>query len=151
MALDASEILGSPQLAGVKVNRQGTTKKAYVGIVGAKIIDKANERKGKVAPESQTPDFGRLAWLAVTADEVALVELKGSLTLKLNEVIARAPRSEVAAAELGGASIMISPPLKIQFKDGGSWDFEVPRPSRNDAVAVADVLAGSAAGARDGG
>jgi hypothetical protein len=151
MALDASEILGSPQLAGVKVNRQGTTKKAYVGAVGTAIIDKANERKGNVAPESQTPDFGRLAWLAVTPDEVALIGFKGLVTGKLNDVIARVPRSEVASAEVGGASIMISPPLKIQFTSGESWDFEVPRPSRNDAVAVAGVLAGRAAGARDGG
>jgi hypothetical protein len=146
MALDASEILGSPQMAGVKVNRRGTTKKAYVGVVGSAIIDKANEHRGKIAPEPQTPDFGRLAWLAVTADEVALVELKGSVTLKLKDVIARVPRSEVAAAEVGGASIMISPPLKIEFKGGESWEFEVPRPSRNDAVAVADVLAGTGAG-----
>jgi hypothetical protein len=150
MALDASETLGSPQLAGVKVNRQGTTRKAYVGAVGSAIIDKANERKGKVGPESQTPEFGRLAWLAVTADEVALVELKGSVTLKLKDVIARVPRSEVVGAEVGGASIMISPPLKIQFTGGGSWEFEVPRPSRNDALAVADVLDGTDAEVRDG-
>ena len=73
----ASEILGSPQRAGVKVNPRGCGKRAganvtvcNAGVVGAAIsataVGKANKEKAQFEAESQTPQFGRLAWLAVT-------------------------------------------------------------------------------------
>ena len=65
--------------------------------------------------ESQTPQFGRLAWLALTSHELALVELKqdGLVGLRLQDVIERIPHSDVASAELGGGHTMFSPPLTI--------------------------------------
>jgi hypothetical protein len=157
MAHDASEMLGSPQLAGVKVNPRGFAKRAganftgmYAGVVGAAIsataVGKANKQKAEFEVESQTPQFGRLAWLAVTSDELALVELKlmGQIGLELKDVIVRVPRSEFESAAVGGAANIFSPPLTIHFKGGERWELEVPRPARKQALAVANVLQGEA-------
>jgi hypothetical protein len=153
MAHDASEILGSPQQAGVKVNPRGMAKKGaapfvgmYAGVVGAAIsataVGRANKQRASFEQESETPRFGRLAYLAVTKDEIALVELKlkGQVGLELKDVIARVSRSEFKSAEVGGAVNIFSPPLTINFKGGDSWQLEVPRPSRKQAQAVVDVL-----------
>jgi hypothetical protein len=112
MALDASQLLGSQQLAGVKVSPKGFTKSVAAGsagvgvggLVGGAISAtagmKAERRQAQMA--SETPKFGRAAYLAVTGDELALIKLKsGLVSFKLDEVIERVPRSEVASAELG--------------------------------------------------
>ena len=153
MAHDASAILGSPQLAGVKVNPRGMAKKQsapfvgmYAGVVGAVISasagGKANKQAAKYEAESEAPRFGRLAWLAVTDEELALVELKlkGQVGLELKDVIVRVARGEFASAELGGAANIFSPPLTINFKGGERWELEVPRPARKQAQRVVDVL-----------
>ena len=118
----------------------------YAGVVGAAIsataTGRANNQKAKFEAESQAPQFGRLAYLAVTKDEIALVELKlkGQVGLELRDVIVRVPRSEFESAELGGAVNIFSPPLTINLKGGESWQLEVPRPSRRQAQAVVDIL-----------
>ena len=146
MALDASQILGSPQLAGVKVNPRGAAKSRIAGSAGAGVggivggalgasADKIAGRQPQGA--SETPKFGRVAYLAVSEDELALIKLKGLVTFALDEVIARVPRSDVASAELGSG---IAPSLTITFADRDSWRLEVPRPSKKDAQAVVHAL-----------
>ena len=155
MAHDASEILGSAQLAGVKVNPRGFGKSTganftgmYAGLVGAAVstvaAGRAKKQQAEAAALSTAPRFGRLAYLAVTADELALVELKqkGAVRLELNQVIARIPRSEVATAELGGGHTLMSPPLTVTFASGDTWLLEVPRPSKKQALEVVGILTG---------
>jgi hypothetical protein len=151
MALDASSVLGSPQLAGVKVNPRGAGRSKIAasaglggGVVGAAIGAgagmKAERKQAQIASASETPNFGRLAYLAVTEGELALIKLKsGMVTVHLDEVIARVPRSDVASAELGGG---VSPSLTITFGIGGSWQLEVPRPSKKHAQEVVHALGG---------
>jgi hypothetical protein len=151
MALDASQVLGSAQLAGVKVNPRGagkTTMAASVGmgggIVGAAIGAgagmKAGQQQAATAAASETPKFGRLAYLAVTDGELALIQLRsGIMTVHLGDVIARIPRSDVTSAEIGGG---VSPSLTITLGDGGSWQLEVPRPSKKHAQEVVHALSG---------
>jgi hypothetical protein len=159
MAHDASEILGSPRLAGVKVNPRGMGSNVmannagmYAGLIGAVITApaaiKARKKAAEAKVESTAPKFGRLAYLAVTTGEVALVELKTkrAVSLVLNDVLARMPRAEVASAELGGGHTMLSPPLTITFKSGDSWLLEVPRPNKKQAEELVGVLAGTQAG-----
>lgn len=153
MALDASPILGSPQLAGVKVNPRGAGKAKgasfsgmYGGIAGAGAGAaagmKAEHKQQRIAAESVTPKFSRLAYLAVTEDELALIEVKSKVvTVYLGEAIARVPRSEVAAVELGGGGLY-SPPLTVTFASGDTWQLEVPKPSKKHAQAVVDALGG---------
>lgn len=158
MAIDASAVLGSPQLAGVKVNPRGLGKAAGArasgasvgGAVGAAIGatrgQKAEKEKAEYASASQTPEFGRLAYLAVTSGEVALITLKsGLVTVKLGEVITRRPRSDVGLAELGkGVS---TAPLTITLAGGEVWQLEVPGPSKKHAQGVVEALGDSRASA----
>jgi len=157
MAIDATAILGAPQLAGVKVNPLGFGKRtagkfgaagAGGGVAGAisagvtnAIGMKAEKRAKLAAAESRTPQFGRLAYLAVTDGELALVELvqDGMVGLRLQEVIERVPRSDVASAQLSRAGIY-SPPLTLGFTDGNTWRLEVPLPSRKQAKEVVRAL-----------
>jgi hypothetical protein len=149
MALDASQLLGSPQLAGVKVSPKGYTmrvasRNAGVGVggaLGAAISATAStvsdDRQIKRKEGADAPDFGRAAYLAVTDTEVAVIKLKGFATFKLDEVIERVPRSDVASAEIREG---IAPSLTIMFGNGQSWQFEFGRVSKKDARAVLRAL-----------
>jgi hypothetical protein len=145
MAIDASEVLGAAQIAGVKVNPRGMAKRVggdqaggAAGLVG-QATAKVMYRDVDSTP-AQTPDFGRNAFLAVTADDVAMIKLKsGMVTLKLDEVLARVPRADVVNAELGGG---VAPGLTIGFRNGESWKVEVTRPSKKLAEALGGALVG---------
>jgi hypothetical protein len=159
VALDASEILGAQQIAGVKVNPRGMGKKvaapftgmygavgagAVGGLIGGAVsagaTGKAIREKEAAARASETPQFGRLAYLVVTPDEVALVHLKSKVvTVAPDAVIARAPRSEVTGIELDKGGLY-SPPLTVTFRDGNTWALEVPKPSVKSAKAVIEEV-----------
>jgi hypothetical protein len=154
MALDATQILGSPQLAGVKVNPRGMGKATgamyggmYGGVVGAAAgaarSMKANQEKIDYRESSDTPQIGRLAYFVVTPDEVALIELKSKIvTTYLDQVIARVPRAEVESVTLSGGGLY-SPPLTVTFRNGEIWELEVPKPSKKYAKQVVEELGGS--------
>ncbi len=138
MALDASEVLGAPQLAGVRVNPRGFSLRQsslQVGTVPTTIV--LGRRSD---PDSgATPRFGRLAFLAVTNQELALVRLRtrNGVTLKVSEVIARVPRGEVKTAELLDGYVQ---PLTVVFGNGDTWRLEVPPFNSKSAQRVVDAL-----------
>jgi hypothetical protein len=117
MAFAASHIVGSPQLAGVTVLPRGMSKRQGSAIGGSLPARIALGPAGETA--SDAPNFERLAYLAVTDDELALVKVKtGRVTTKLDEVIVRIPCTDVASAELGSGVIC---PLTIRFGNGDIW------------------------------
>jgi hypothetical protein len=146
MAFDASEILGSPQLAGCRVNPRGSNKavmsKAGMGqglggaVAGAVAGKKVGAERAQAA-ESITPTFQAIAWLALTSSELALVSIDRKRGLSLDAVLARVPRSEVKSVELGKAPPMISKPLFITFTDGNQWVLEVPSLAKGDIKEIA--------------
>jgi hypothetical protein len=88
---------------------------------------------------SATPEFPRIAFLAVTDREVALIKIgSGGLNGKLEEVLARVPRSEVASAEVSRGALRTN--LTIGFTDGGRWEFEVSPLIRRTVVQVVHAL-----------
>jgi len=88
---------------------------------------------------SETPKFPRTAFLAVTDREVALLKIgSGGVNGRLEEVMARVPRSDVASAEVSGG--MLRCDVTIKFTDGGSWELEVSRLIRRQAEQVAHAL-----------
>jgi len=96
----------------------------------------AQRAKGHI---SQTPEFRRNAFLAVTDREVALINIgSGGLNGKLEEVLARVPRSDVASAEVSRGALRTN--LTINFTDGGSWEFEVSPLVRRTVVRVVHAL-----------
>jgi hypothetical protein len=118
MALDASKVLGSPQLAGVKVVPLGRTAKAAGGIAIGGAVSAVMRAPGRGA--DMTPNCGRLAYLAVTDSELALVRIK--IGGRMSEVIKRVPRAQVRSAEYGKG--IMAAPLTITFDDGSTWRLE---------------------------
>jgi hypothetical protein len=145
---DASSALGGRQIAGTWVNRRGTAKKMVSkvgaselgGVIGSVAADRVTARSSPVLVE--TPDFGRDAYLAVGEADVAVVRAKqGLMKLKLTgEVVARAARSDVTTAELGGGTLAC--PLTITFSDGARWEFDVSRGGKSAADRVVASLGG---------
>jgi hypothetical protein len=140
MAIDASGVLGSRQVAGVKVNPPGYAwrlARNQTGNLAADVVLGGPPHSGP----AETPPFGRLAYLAVTDQELALVRLRPRkvVMLKAAEVIARVPRSQLQTAELRPCYVA---PLTITFAGGGTWRLEVPPPSKKYARAVVHALGG---------
>jgi hypothetical protein len=141
MAQDASVALGAPQVAGSMVGPRGLGRKmtgmAIGGLVGSAVagIGSGGKQRG-------TPSFGRVAYLAVSADEVALVKTKSGLwKMKVSDdVLARRPRSDVALAELKGG--VMASAVTIEFTDGDAWAFDVPRANKTTATQVVQALNG---------
>jgi hypothetical protein len=139
MAIDASGMLGSRQLAGVKVNRRGyawNLARNQSGSLAADIVLGGQPYPGR----AETPPF-RLAYLAVTDSELALLKLRSRKVVMLQaaEVITRIPRSQLQAAELGPGYVA---PLTITFVNGDTWQLEIPPPSKSYARAVVHALGG---------
>jgi hypothetical protein len=140
MAIDASGLLGSAQLAGVKVNPRGYAwrqARNQSGNLAADIVLGSQPQSRR----AETPPL-RLAFLAVTESELALVKLRSSkvVRLKAAEIIARVPRSQLQAAELWPGYVA---PLTITFTNGDTWQLEVPPPSKSRARTVVRALDGS--------
>jgi hypothetical protein len=141
-------MLGVQERAGIRVLPKGYIKRHAArsagvgvgGLLGAAVSATATEmvkRQDKPAV-SEMPDFRRAAYLSVTDDEIVLIKIKpGLVSGKLDEILARVPRSEVAGAEYHGG--MISK-FDVTFSDDGVWQFEVAKGGGKDAKEVADLL-----------
>ena len=140
MAEDGSAALGAPEVAGAFVNPKGGAKKmAFGGVIGINVIEKLKKRGA-----DDLPNFGRVGYVAASADEVALVKTKagsGGLKMKVtDEALARAPRSEIASAELDSGLVVSK--LSIVFTNGTTWEFQVPRARKKNAVGLVEALGG---------
>lgn len=159
MALDASSLLGTPQIAGVQVSPLGTYKKqlgrmrmtpgmAVGSAVWRVILRKKLADEQELAAHSDAPDIGNRAYAAVTGDTLALVGVDTRTRVRLTNVISTIPRADVVSVELGksgapGASL----PLTITLRGGHRWLFEVARLNRGQARDLVGVLsAGTAVG-----
>jgi len=163
MGLDASEMLGAQQLAGVRVNPWGAMRRQTAhtssGATGVFVSGRAVVAAGDAIAETRerwaqlaaaTPQFGPVGFLALTANELALMTttLKQPATTKLEAVVARVPRGDVVSAELGGGwphvayYILSAAPLTVTFKDGSAWQMEVSRFLRRNGKAFVRALGG---------
>jgi hypothetical protein len=153
MALDASDILGTQQLAGTLVNRRGSFHKTLTqsnaalgaglsGPVAGLFLKKDIAREAVEAAASTAPDFGGHGYLALTADEIVLLSTKkGLMSAKPAAVLARVPRAEIAGVTLGDG---MAPGLSLLFDDGQAWSFDITPATKKGAKVLVDVL--SAAG-----
>lgn len=168
MGVDASEFLGTPQVDGVRVNPFGAMRSVEkrmlansggIPVSGNLAVAVGDRMAGKTGRETRvqneqlanvTPAFGKLGYLAVTADEIVLMttKLKGQAGLSMVDVVARTPRGDVASAEIGGGwrhisySIISAAPFRITFTDGTIWQTEVSRFSRKHGKSVVRTLSG---------
>jgi hypothetical protein len=146
MAPDASAVLGSPQEAGTFLSPKGLMKKMATqsaGRMAGGLIGSAAGNAGMIrgGEEPGTPVFGQLGYLAVTAEDVALVRAKrGAMKPKIvDEVVVRKPRNEVQSVDYEKGSLKGE--LKIHFADGSRWEFEIPKVHNKTTEAVIRALA----------
>jgi hypothetical protein len=144
MAGDGTAALGAPEIAGTMVNPRGFTKKMSVGavggVVGAVAATAVASRSSKAA---DVPAFGRVAYLAASDTEVALIKTKsGALKMKVTgEALARAPRAEIEAVELKDGKLIAH--LRLQFANGTVWEFDVPKIGKKNAKHLVLALDGN--------
>jgi hypothetical protein len=153
--INASDLLGAPQIAGVVVSPPGFFRRKEsapghafgsptLGWISNKLAGERGreERRRDADASKNTPECGDYGYLAVTDTDLALTTAefrKGGAGLKLGQLVTRVPRSTVAQVELAGGSrhptlYILSPaPLRIAFTDGTAWAFEVNRFSRGRA------------------
>jgi hypothetical protein len=160
MALDSSALVGSMQLAGAKVNPLGTTSaiagassaggdlasNVVADVVDASIFARRRARERAHVAVSTAPDFGRLGFLAVTAEELILIGMTaptGTSAARLGAVLVRVDRREVRSADLK-RSMLYASPLTITFADKTAWLLEVPRLARRSAQRVVQALSSPA-------
>jgi len=143
MADDASKALGSPQTAGTFVSPKGLTKRLTGVAAGGAVGGVAGGMAAMAAasgPYQGAPQFGTVGYVAVTEAEVAVLRGKmGLLKPKVGEdVVGRVARSEIASAELDGGALKAA--MRIDFSNGDSWEFEVPKIHRKTAEQVVRAL-----------
>ena len=148
MAVDVSQELGSPQLAATSVCPRGaawrrTSRQAYspLAMLVAPLVIRVMFGRRPDPDPAQTPQFGQIAWLAVTKDELALVRRRKGRNGETFEALARVPLAEVQAFDLGRARLVW--PITVTFRDGGTWRLETARYGKKGAKAVAAVVSGA--------
>jgi hypothetical protein len=144
----AVRALGAPELAGTLVNPKGLAKKltkaAAAGVVGGAAGAFANRMvSDPYAGAPDVPEFGRVGYVTVSADEIALLKTKtGAIKMKVtDEVLVRVSRSEITSADLDKGALLSH--LRIDFSNGVSWEFDVPKGGKKTALKVIEALGGS--------
>jgi hypothetical protein len=148
MADDASAALGAPQVAGTLVNPKGMTKKVTASVAGGEIAGVAGNLAASMASgpayagAPDVPSFGRVAYVAASDSEIALVKTKsGAFKMKVtDEVLARVPRSDVASCELDQGRLLSK--LEIVFANGVTWEFDIPKQAKKTAQGLVTALGG---------
>jgi hypothetical protein len=132
------------------VNPKGFQKKAtavaagrvVAGAVGAVAATMAARGAGMGTGAPEMPKFGRVAYLAVSETDLALVKTKfGWKMTPTEEALAVVPRTEIVSADLDEGK-MISH-LKIVFSNDVIWQLDVPRTDKKTAQAVVRALDGT--------
>jgi hypothetical protein len=144
MASGASELLGSPEVAGTFLSPKGLTKRittlAAGSVVGGAVGRFTADRATGGEKYEGAPDFGQVGYLAVSGEEVALVRgKKGAFKPKVgDQVVGRARRSDIQNVEFDKGTLKGA--LKIHFADGGWWEFEIPKIYRKTTEGVVKAL-----------
>jgi hypothetical protein len=134
---DSSHALGAPEIAGSFVNARGLGKKLGAARAGA-----AAAGADEGAPE--IPSFGRVGYLSVAGDEIAIVRTKaGAFRTTITDVVlARVPRSAIASVVFDEGVLLSH--LTIAFDNAVVWKFDIPRLNKRTAELVVRELGGIA-------
>jgi hypothetical protein len=85
------------------------------------------------------PDFGRVGYVAVSETEVAVVKTRTGWKMRpTDQVLVRAPRTDLATAELEEGRMVSC--LRLRFATGQLWEFDIPRSDKQTARAVVVAL-----------
>jgi hypothetical protein len=145
---DASAALGSAEVAGLLVNPRGLAKGATLKAAGGQVAGMIGDMAaGAVNARRATPDmpkFGTVGYLAASEEDFVILKTS-SMGLKpkpKGEALVRVPRSEIESLDLEEHKLVSK--LHVRFRDGATWDFDVPRANRKNAREFVDRLGGQA-------
>jgi hypothetical protein len=146
MSTDGSAALGAPELAGTLVNPNGYVRKTVARVTGGEVAGLVGSTATALLSRDRgvfdLPDFGRVGYLAVSAEDVALIKTKtGWKMTPTDTALTRAPRSQLSAAELDEGRLLSH--LKLRFGDGQVWEFDIPRSDKKRAREVIAALSSS--------
>jgi len=149
MAIDASQALGAPEVAGTLVSPRGLTKKMSMGTAGSQVgglvgslaAAAVTSRKSKATPDM--PSFGRVGYLAASDSELILTRTSqmGWKPHPKGDALVRVPRSDLQSVEMDKGKVLSQ--LKLTFADGLEWAFEIPRANRKGAEEFTNALGGN--------
>jgi hypothetical protein len=132
-------------LAGTLVNRKGYVRKTVARVTGGEVAGLVGSTAALLSRDRgvfDLPDFGRVGYLAVSADDVALIKTTtGWKMTPTDTALTRAPRSQLSAAELDEGRLLSH--LKLRFGDGQVWEFDIPRSDKKPAREVIAALSSS--------
>jgi hypothetical protein len=149
MAIDASPLLGTHQLAGAVVYLRGadhhqraqpltSTGPGSSGALASAFLKDNIDRQHVECAVPTTPAFGGPGFLALTTDDVVLLTIRqGLLTAKPSAVLAKVPRAHVAGATLG---VGMTPVLSLLFDNGQAWSFDITRKATYYAKTFVEAL-----------
>jgi hypothetical protein len=152
MAIDASNLLGTHQLAGAVVYLRGADNhhraqplpaagEGTSGLLASAFLKNNVDREHVELAVPTTPAFRGPGFLAMTAADVVLLTVKqGLLTAKPSAVLAKVPRADVAGATL---RVGITPVLSLLFDNGQAWSFDITRKAKYYAKGFVEALAES--------
>ena len=128
--------------AGTLVARRGAIGAGAAGGVGGVVGAALSERQNKKGQGSNIDLGNDLAYLAIVSDTLTLFKTKRSLVgLKpklTDEVLVTVPRSDLTGSTFQKGAIVSV--FELDFQDGSSWQFDVPRQSRKDGEKMAQML-----------
>lgn len=128
--------------AGTLVARRGAIGAGAAGGVGGVVGAALASGQNKKGEGSQIDLGSDLAYLAVMSDTLTLFKTKRSLVgLKpklSDETLIEVPRSNLARSAFKKGKIVSV--FELEFEDGSTWQFDVPRQHRKDGEKVAQLL-----------
>jgi hypothetical protein len=133
MDTDASGALGAPELAGSFVNPRGLAKKLTA--------PGASAAGGDLGSAPGLPRFGRVGYLSLTRDEIAIVEVKSGFRTRITDrVLARVPRTAISSVDFDGGLLLSH--LTIAFDNDVVWQLDIPKVNKRTAERVVRELSG---------
>jgi hypothetical protein len=130
-------------IAGTFVEPRGMIRSVVAGVAGSELggaLGGAVAAAATGSPDSSPLAAGQIAYLAVLPDELVLFRAKrGALRPKqTTERLAAAPRAHVRSATLDRGRL--AGVLTVDFSDGTTWAFDVPKVHLTGAAAIAAAL-----------
>ena len=128
----------SQAVAGGFVEPRGTIRSVISSVIAREVV--GVYAPGAVDPGASPLKRGDIAYVAVLADQLVLFKAKrGAFKPKAtSEVIATGPLGDVSGVALERGRI--AGKLSVEFKDGTTWEFDVPGIHLAGSQQIADRL-----------
>ena len=129
-------------LAGTFVEPKGTILSVAGGAMNGQVGFELIAGSEKAMADSSPLPEGAIAYLGVTNAAAVLFHAKRGLfgPKSTDRIVATAARSEIVGASLQG--VRLGSLLTVSFRDGSSWQFDIPKIHKKGAQQIVALLSG---------